>query len=175
MIAPSTDPDTLIHTFRALAEADDHYYIKRPNIVEKIEHNGRTFYARFERIDAPLEVKQVAEHLARHVTLALPLEAQGMGSHIVFLYEGEAPERFVHVFKHLMQTLGITDYQIFPGKRDTIRLLVLPRSHQSIADLHTYAQTLSKRLETQLTKSWKILPDPSLPESYNITPLPYIN
>ena len=175
MIAPSTDRDTFVRTLRTLAEADDHYYIKRPRIVEKIEHDGRTFYAKFERIDAPLEAKQIAEHLAHRVTLALPLEAQGMGSHIAFLYDGEAPERFVHVFKHLMQTLGITDYQIFPGKRETIRLLILPRPRQSIADLHTYAQTLSKRLETQITKSWKLLPDPALPESYNIITLPYFS
>ena len=175
MIAPSTDPDAFVQTLRALAETDDHYYIKRPRIVEKIEHDGRTFYAKFARVDAPLETKQIAEHLAHHHTLALPLEAQGMGSHVVFLYEGDAPERFVHIFEHLMKTQGITDYQIFPGKRASIRLLILSRPRQSIADLHAYAQTLSERLETQITKSWKLLPDPALPESYNIVTLPYIN
>jgi len=174
MIAPSTDLDAFVQTARALAEAHDHYYIQRPSIVDKIEHNGRTFYTKFARIDAPLEAKQITEHLAHRVTLALPLEAQGMGSHIVFLYEGDAPERFVHMFEHLMQTEEITHYQIFPGTRDTIRFLLLPRPHQSITDLHAEAQALSARLETQMTKSWKLLPDPSLPESYNIITLPYL-
>ncbi len=175
MIAPSTDFPTFAEAVRSLAATPAYHYRKHPSIVSRTEHNGRTLYSRFARVDRPLDDRSIREHLAGIQTLALPLTHAGEGSVIVFIYDGTSPERFVHLFEHLMHRQGITDYSVFHGRSNTIRLLVIPRPLQPITSLYAFARELSAALEEALPRSWKILPDPSLPEGWNILTIPYDN
>ncbi len=173
MIAPSTDFPTFAKAVRSLAATPAYHYRKHPSIVSRTEHDGRTLYSRFARVDRPLDDRSIREHLAGIQTLALPLTYAGEGSGIVFIYDGTSPERFVHLFEHLMHQQRITDYTVFRGRSETIRLLILPCSLQPITSLYAFARELSASLEEALPRSWKILPDPSLPEGWNILTIPY--
>jgi hypothetical protein len=157
------------------AMGQEYYYIKRASIVETIEHDGRTFYAKFEQIDDELTDKLTKQHLSRESTLAVPITKNNHSEHIFFIYDGESPESFVHLFEHLMSNQGITNYRIFNGKTPHRRIASIKLHIQSISTLHLYAKDLSNIMEKNMTKNWKILPDPSLPKSYNIITLPYIN
>ena len=174
MIAPSTDFSAFAKAVRSLAATPTHPYRKYPAIVSRTERDGRTLYSRFARVEHPLDDPAIREHLAGRQTLALPLTHAGQGSVIVFIYNGPSPERFVHLFEHLMRREGIADYTVFYGRSETIRLLTLPRPLQPIVSLHAFARELSAALEEALPRSWKILPDPSLPEGWNILTIPYI-
>ena len=39
-----------------------HYWIKRDNIVSKIEYKGRTFFNKFELINEPLSYQVIQDH-----------------------------------------------------------------------------------------------------------------
>lgn len=172
MIVPSTDVATFAETLRSLAATSAYYYRKHPAIVSRIQHNGRTFYSRFSRVDRPLDDSAIRDHLAGIQTLALPLTHAGEGTAIAFVYDGPSPERFVHVCEHLMHRRGITDHAIFHSHSETIRLFILARPRQPIASLYASARELSASLEAALPRSWKLLPDPTLPETRNILTLP---
>ena len=173
-----TDPSTetfppLSEELEALTASVDHYYLKSPSIVEKIVHNGRTFYSKFRRFDQPPNPILVSQHLRREVTLALPLLREGYGERIVIEYLGEEPELFLQTLRHLFHHLGIDNYRCYQGRRGNKRTVILPVPRQTLAQLHAEGGRLSDMLQTRLQKSWRILPDRRLPEHYNIFTLPY--
>jgi L-rhamnose mutarotase len=152
---------------------DSHYYIKRNTIVEQIQFNNRTFYAKFERIDEPLTPLLLEQHLQREYTIAAPLLEKGYTNYLVIEYKGEEYQRFFHLVKHLLGTLGITQYHIYQGKSEERIQLFIEVDHLSLEEADSRLKELSDMLKTKLTKKWKCLPDISLPEAYNIVTLPY--
>jgi len=173
MIAPSTDFPNWARTVRSWAATSKYYYLKHPGIFAKTTHNGRTFYSRYERIDRPLSDAELQNHLHHRQTIALPLSYEEEGVAVLFYYDADAPERFVHLFDLLMQTHSITDYHMLAGDHPSTRLAIIPRDRQEITSLHQWGRTLSQQLESTLPKSWKILPDPSLPDESNLLPIPF--
>jgi hypothetical protein len=175
MTGPSTDrtPPPFEERLAELAKGADHYYLKSSSIVERIEHNGRVFYSKFRRIDRQPNAILLAQHLRREVTLALPLLHDGEGDRLVIEYLGEEPEPFLQTLVRLFQHLGLEGYTLFQGKRGARRTVLLPVPTQSLDSLHRLGGELSDMLQTRLPKSWRILPDRRLPESYNIYTLPY--
>jgi len=175
MIAPSTDFSAFAKAIRSLAATPDHHYIKTKNIAGTHSHDGRTFYSKYRRVASPLSDTDIREHLAGTLSCALPLVHAGEGSTIIFLYDGDAPERFVSLFEHLMHQRAIQDYTLFSGARPSIRIVALARPKQAISQLHAWARELSDQLASAGSKNWKILPDPTLPEIANILPVPYMD
>jgi hypothetical protein len=152
---------------------DNHYYIKRNTIVEQIQFNNRTFYAKFERVDEPLTPLLLEQHLKREYTIAIPLLEDNHTDYLVIEYKGEEYQRFFHLAKHLLETLGITEFHIYQGKSEERIQLFIEVDHLSLEEADTRLKELSEMLKTKLTKKWKCLPDISLPEAYNIVTLPY--
>lgn len=152
---------------------DSHYYIKRNSIVEQIQFNNRTFYAKFERIDEPLTPLVLEQHLQREYTIAVPLLKDNHTNYLVIEYKGEEHQRFFHLVKHLLKTLEITDFHIYQGKGQERIQLFIKVDHLSLEEADKRLKELSEMLKTKLTKKWKCLPDISLPEAYNIVTLPY--
>jgi len=75
----------------------DHYYIQRPNIVDKITYNGRTFYNKFERIDEPLTRMVMNDHADKKIVVAHDIiNRHNKVENIIFDYNGRNPERFWH-------------------------------------------------------------------------------
>jgi hypothetical protein len=175
MIDQYTDWHTFSQALGGWAKECDHYYTKQPAIVEKIEKNGRTFYTKFRRISQAPSMELISQHISERIIMALPIIHNNSSDRIFFVYDGDMPERFVHLFRHLMRDKGIDDYFVFHGERDSIRVISIKTDRRSVSAAYQTGKELSDILQTNITKSWKILPDPSLPESYNIITLPYIN
>jgi hypothetical protein len=175
MTGPSTDPlrSGIESELGALADGAPCYYLKSSAIVEKILHDGRTFYSKFRRHDRPVNPILIRQHLNREITLALPLLRQGQGDLLVIEYLGGEPELFVSTLRHLFHHLGITDFRVYRGKRENRRSVLVPVPKQPLESLHEMGGRISDMLQTRLEKSWRILPDRRLPESYNIFTLPY--
>lgn len=152
---------------------DTHYYIKRNAIVEQIQFNNRTFYAKFERIDEPLTSLLLEQHLQREYTIAAPLLQNGQTNYLVIEYKGEEHQRFYHLVRHLFSTLNIKNYHIYQGKDEERLQVFIEVDHLSLEEADKRLKELSDMLKTRLTKKWKCLPDISLPDAYNIITLPY--
>ncbi len=164
-----------LQTIKEWSQDQDFYYLKSDSIVEQIEHKGRTFYSKLTRVDKPLDDEILDKHYSQEVTLLVPVVKHNESKYIFFLYDGDEPERFRYLFDHLMSNQGISTYQQYKGvdKSQTVAALKLPK--QSISNLHMYANDISKILEKLIVRNWKIIPDPTLPESYNSIEVPYIN
>ena len=48
----------------------DHYWIKKPSTVNKINYNNRIFFDKFELVNEPLNQKIITDHLAGKITVA---------------------------------------------------------------------------------------------------------
>ncbi|HHO65689.1 MAG TPA: DUF1882 domain-containing protein [Epsilonproteobacteria bacterium] len=151
----------------------DHYYIKRPSIVEQIQFDNRTFYAKFERIEEPLSDLLVKQHFNKQYTVAVPLLKKGHTDYLVLEYKGEEYQRFIPLVKHLFNTMKITDYHIYQGKDEEKIQVFIEVNHLPLAEADARLQDISENLKQKLTKRWKCLPLLSLPEAYNIVTLPY--
>jgi L-rhamnose mutarotase len=151
----------------------DHYYIKRPSIVEQIRFDNRTFYAKFERIEEPLTPLLLQQHLNKQYTIAVPLLKEGLTDYLVLEYKGEEHQRFAPLVKHLFGTLGITDYHIYRGRDEEKIQVFIKVNHLSLTEAEEQLQAISDKLKQRLTKRWKTLPSTQLPEAYNIVTLPY--
>jgi len=152
---------------------DDDYYIKRKTIVEQIQFDNRTFYAKFERINEPLTPLLLKQHQDRQYSIAVPLLKDNHTNYLVVEYNGEEHKRFYHLIKHLFKTINISTYHIYQGK-DIERLQVFIAVKQlTLQEADTQLQTLSNALKEKMTKKWKCLPSITLPEAYNIVTLPY--
>ena len=151
----------------------DHYYIKRPRVVEQIQFDNRTFYAKFERIDEPLTPLLVKQHLNHDYTIAIPLLKEGLTDYLVIEYKGEEYQRFYHLIKHLFATLDITEYHIYQGKDEERIQVFVKVPSLPLEEAHTKLDGLSNALKQKMTKKWKCLPSMNLPEAYNIVTLPY--
>jgi hypothetical protein len=174
MTGPSTEHSlSFPETLARLAASADHYYLKSPSIVDRIEHRGRTFYSKFRRVEGAVNEILLRQHLDREITLALPLLREGEGDRLVIEYEGDEPERFVQTLRHLFAHLGHEKYAIYRGKRPDRRTAILFLEERTLDALHEKGAALSGMLQTRLPKSWRILPDRRLPEAYNIYTLPY--
>lgn len=152
---------------------DSYYYIKRNTIVEQIQFNNRTFYAKFERMNEPLTPLVLEQHFHREYTIAVPLLQDNHTNYLVIEYKGEEYQRFYHLVKHLFKTLEIENYHIYQGK-DKERLQVfIEVDRLALENADTKLQELSDALKEKMVKKWKCLPSVSLPEAYNIVTLPY--
>ncbi len=150
-----------------------HYYVKRRLIVEKITHNHRTFYAKFERIDEKLSRTVFSQHLDRQYIIAASILDQGKTNNLILEYRGTEPSRFYHTSKHLLHTLQIEKYQYYKGKKSNYLQLFIPVESLALEEADEMVHKISDALETRLPKEWKCFPDKTLPECYNIITLPY--
>lgn len=152
---------------------DEQYYIKRKTIVEQIQFDNRTFYAKFERINEPLTPLLLKQHQNRQYSIAAPLLKNNRTNYLVIEYKGEEHKRFHHLIRHLFKTMHISNYTIYQGK-DTERLQVFIAVKQlTLEEADAQLQILSHALKEKMTKKWKCLPSITLPEDYNIVTLPY--
>lgn len=152
---------------------DDHYYIKRNTIVEQIQFDNRTFYAKFERMNEPLTLLLLEQHLSRQYTIAAPLLKDNSTNYLVIEYKGEEYLRFQHLVKHLCTSMAIEDYAIYQGKDIERVQIFIHVDHFSLEEADATLQRISNALKEKMTQKWKCLPSLSLPEAYNIVTLPY--
>ena len=142
-------------------------------IVEQIQFNNRTFYAKFERINEPLTPLLIEQHQNRQYNIAVPLLKDNHTNYLVIEYKGDEHKRFHHLVKHLFKTMEISDYYIYQGK-DVERLQVFIKVDAlTLEEAEAQLKLISEALKEKMTKKWKCLPSLTLPEAYNIVSLPY--
>ena len=151
----------------------DHYYLKRPRIVQKIVFNHRTFYAKFERIERMPDPLLSQHHLSGDYTVALPLVHHGRIAYVVFEYKGEQAQRFIALMRQLLTAKHYKSYALFYGKTHEKVQVFVPVDANSLSESDAIIRTLGEVIDTHFGREWKALPSARLPEEYNIVTLPY--
>jgi len=152
----------------------DHYYIQRSSIVDKIVHNGRTFYNKFERIDEPLTRMVMNDHSDRKIVVAHDLiNRHNKVENIVFDYNGRNPERFWHRAQLLLREEGFINFTAYETKTPGHLHLYIHKGHTTFQEAVQLGRLLSTKLATKLPKEWRMFPTSDLPREYNILILPY--
>ncbi len=152
----------------------DHYYIQRPTIVDKITYNGRTFYNKFERIDAPLTRSVMNDHADGKIVVAHDLINRfDKVENIVFDYNGRNPERFWHRAQLLLRDEGFINFTAYESKTPGHLHLYVHKGHTTHQEAYQLGRLLSSKLATKLPREWRMFPTSDLPREYNILILPY--
>ena len=168
----STNRSSRIKVFD-LEFASDHYYIKRPRVVEQIQFDNRTFYAKFERINEPLSPLLFSQHLHKQYTIAVPLVEDGKTRYLVLEYKGNEALQFAHLAKHLFHTMQVEEFYIYRGREPEKVQVFIPVSSMPLKEAEAILNAISEKLAMRLPKRWKTLPSTKLPDDYNIVTLPY--
>ena len=153
----------------------DHYYIKRPKIVEHIVYNNRIFYAKFERINRPLTPLLLQQHLKGEVTVAASLlDNDNRCSYLVLEYKGKEIERFGALLAWQCRQLNLASPRLFYTRSRKKLQAFIAHDALFLSDAHRMLHAVSSTLEAKMQKSWKLLPSSNLPMHYNIITLPSI-
>ena len=151
-----------------------HYWIKRDNIVSKIEYKGKTFFNKFERIDEPPNYSVIKEHEEGKITVAHSLILPGdKVENIVFDYNGRTPERFWHRAQLLLREEGYINFTAYESKTSGHLHLYIHKGHTTLNEAYQLANMLSMKLSQRLAKEWRMFPTMDMPKEFNILTLPY--
>ena len=151
-----------------------HYYIKRDSIVSKIEHKGRTFYNKYERVNEFLSPMLIKDHMEGKVTIAHNLiNAQDKVENIVFDYNGFNTERFWHRAQLMLREEGFINFTAYKTKTPGHLHLYIHKGHTAFVEGCGLANKLSAMLAQKMPVEWKVFPTLDLPKEYNILALPY--
>jgi len=152
----------------------DHYWIKRDNIVQKIDFSGRVFFDKYERIDQPLSNSIIKDHLDGKITVAHSLINRfDKVENIVFDYNGRNTERFWHRAQLLLREEGFINFTAYKSKTEGHLHLYVHKGHTTLQEGYQIAKMLSAKLSQKLPREWRMFPTQELPKEFNILALPY--
>lgn len=152
----------------------DHYYIKRDKIVNRIEHNGRIFYDKFERVDAQLTPQILRDHADGKVTVAHSLiNKQNIVENIVFDYNGRMPEKFWHRAQLMLREEGYLNFTAYATKTPGHLHLYIHKGHTLLSEGQQLAHKLSVMLSQRLPTEWRVFPNLDMPKEFQILTVPY--
>lgn len=151
-----------------------HYWLKMPEVVERIAFENRTFFSKYKRMNAPLDDRIVNEHRAGVLTAAHSLVSDaGTVPHIVIDYNGDAPKHFYHHSGRVLDAMGYSDLITFRSKTPSHMHLYIACDDAALQDAIEVGKIVSGKLEEKLTRQWRVYPTETLPKAYNIMNLPY--
>ncbi|OPA72663.1 DUF1882 domain-containing protein [Campylobacter pinnipediorum] len=152
----------------------NHYYIKRDNIVNKIEYKGKTFFDKFEKVDEMLNYKVIKDHDDKNIIAAHSLINNfDKVENIVFDYNGRTPERFWHRAQLLLREEGFINFTAYESKTEGHLHLYVHKGHTTFNEACQLANMLSMKLSQRLAREWRMFPTMELPKEFNILALPY--
>lgn len=153
---------------------NSHYFIKRDSIVSKIEHKGRTFYNKYERINEFLSPSLMREHAEGKIIIAHNLvNAQDKVENIVFDYNGFNTEKFWHRAQLLLREEGFINFTAYKSKTPGHLHLYIHKGHTAFTEGCGLANKLSAMLAQKMPVEWRVFPTLDMPKEYNILALPY--
>ncbi len=151
-----------------------HYWIKKDKVVQKIIHNGRTFFDKFERIDEKLTDQIMQKHLSGNITVAHSLINKfEKVENIVIDYNGINIERFWHRAQLLLREEGYINFTAYESKTPGHLHLYIHKGHTTLQEGYQIAKLLSMKLSQRMPREWKIFPSSDVPKEFNILTLPY--
>lgn len=152
----------------------DHYWIKRDTVVDKISFKGRTFYNKFEKVNAPLNQAVINDHLKGDITVAHSLVNKlSKVENIVIDYNGRDPERFYHKTQLLLREEGFINFTAYKSKTEGHLHVYIHKGHTTLHEAIQLGKTLSMKLSAKQPKQWRMFPNDEMPPEYNILTLPY--
>ena len=152
----------------------DHYWIKRDNIVQKVDFNGRVFFDKYERINQTLTNSVIKDHLDGKITVAHSLINRfDKVENIVFDYNGRNTERFWHRAQLLLREEGFINFTAYKRKTEGHLHLYVHKGHTTMQEGYQIAKMLSAKLSQKLPREWRMFPTQELPREFNILALPY--
>lgn len=152
----------------------DHYWIKRPSIVQKIDFKGRLYFDKYEKIDETLSRAIIKQHEEGEITVAHSLINRfDKVENIVFDYNGRNTERFWHRAQLLLREEGFINFTAYESKTPGHLHLYVHKGHTTLQEGHQIAKMLSMKLAQKLPREWRMFPNPDIPREFNILALPY--
>ena len=150
------------------------YWVKQKTTVNKIMHNGRTYFNKFEKVNKILSQQVIKQHLNKEITVAHQLiNSNNKVENIVFDYNGRDPQRFYHRAQLMLREEGFINFTAFETKTSGHLHLYVHKGHTDLSEAYQVAKTLSMKLSTRMPKQWKMFPSPDIPIEYNILTIPY--
>ena len=152
----------------------DHYRKKSDSVVEKLTFKGRTFYNKFEKVDAPLTQSVINQHLKGDITIAHSLiNKHNKVENIVIDYNGRDPERFYHKAQLLLREEGYINFTAYETKTEGHLHVYIHKGHTTLQEAIQLGKKISMKLASKQPKQWKMFPSDEVPLEYNILTLPY--
>ncbi len=152
----------------------DHYWIKRDNIVQKIDFSGRVYFDKYEKVNQTLTNSIINEHLDGKITVAHSLINRfDKVENIVFDYNGRNTERFWHRAQLLLREEGFINFTAYKSKTEGHLHLYVHKGHTTLQEGYQIAKMLSAKLSQKLPREWRMFPTQELPKEFNILALPY--
>ena len=153
---------------------NNHYWIKRDKIVNKITHKGRMFFDKYERIDKSLARSILNEHDEKKIIVAHSLiNDRDKVENIVFDYNGRNTEKFWHRAQLMLREEGFLNFTAYETKTTGHLHLYVHKGHTTVQEGYQIAKTLSMKLAQKLPREWKMFPNPDIPREFNILNVPY--
>jgi hypothetical protein len=152
----------------------DHYWIKRDNIVQKIDFSGRVYFDKYEKVNQTLTNSIIKDHLDGKITVAHSLINRfDKVENIVFDYNGRNTERFWHRAQLLLREEGFINFTAYKSKTEGHLHLYVHKGHTTLQEGYQIAKMLSAKLSQKLPREWRMFPTQELPKEFNILALPY--
>lgn len=152
----------------------DHYWVKKSGPAEKIQHGGRTFFNKFERINAPLNRQVLQSHFKGEMEVAHSLiNARDKVENIVFDYNGFNTERFWHRAQLLLRDEGFVNFTAYETKTKGHLHLYVHKGHTTLQEAYQLGKMLSMKLSQKLPREWRMYPNPDMPREFNILNVPH--
>ncbi len=152
----------------------DHYWIKRDEVVSKIEFNGRTFFNKFERVDKLLTSSVINQHLKGEIEIAHSLiNKHDKVENIVIDYNGRDPERFYHKAQLMLREDGFINFTAYKSKTEGHLHLYIHKGHTTLQEAYQLGKKISMKLAQKQPKQWRVFPNNDMPLEYQILALPY--
>jgi len=152
-----------------------YYYEYKGKIVNKIVYKGRTFFDKYEKVDKPLTLMIMNEHIERKKIIAHDLinRDRNIVENIVFDYNGNNPELFWNRVSLLLREEGFLNFTAYNSKTPGHLHLYIHKGHTTLNEAIQIGKKLSSKLALKLPKQWRMFPNDDLPPEFNILNLPY--
>lgn len=152
----------------------NHYWLKSDNVVNKLSYKGRTFYNKFEKIDASLTQQIINKHLKGEITVAHSIvNSNKIVENIVIDYNGRDPERFYHKAQLLLREDGYINFTAYKTKTEGHLHVYIHKGHTPLQEAIQLGKMISMKLAAKQPKQWRMFPNDDMPDEYNILTLPY--
>jgi len=153
---------------------NDHYWQKKDSVVNKLTFKGRTFYNKFEKVEAPLNQSVINKHLKGEITVAHSIvNKHNKVENIVIDYNGRDPERFYHKTQLLLREEGYINFTAYKTKTQGHLHVYIHKGHTTLQEAIQLGKMLSMKLASKQPKQWRMFPNDDMPNEYNILILPY--
>ncbi|MBL4730955.1 MAG: DUF1882 domain-containing protein [Sulfurimonas sp.] len=152
----------------------DHYWEKKTSVVDKLIFKGRTFYNKFEKVSAPLNQSIITKHIKGEIIVAHSIvNKHNKVENIVIDYNGKDPERFYHKAQLLLREEGYINFTAYKTKTEGHLHVYIHKGHTTLQEAIQLGKMISLKLAAKQPKQWRMFPNDSMPNEYNILALPY--